>query len=94
MKGHVIRMEVVADQESCRVLCYTEPNCISLNFGPLDGGVYKCELNNATEENHVPSTLREKMNYIYLAMEVNFLRFELQSDSFGIVPLMSSCALH
>ena len=63
-------------------MCYKEPNCISLNFGPLDGGVYKCELNNATEENQVPSTLREKRNYIYLAIEVNFLRFELQRDSF------------
>ena len=55
---------------------------MSLNFGPLDGGVYKCELNNATEEKQVPSTLREKRNYIYLAIEVNFLRFGLQSDSF------------
>lgn len=55
---------------------------MSLNFGPLDGGVYKCELNNVAEENQVASTLREKKNYIYLTMEVNFLRSELQSDSF------------
>ena len=54
---------------------------MSLNFGPLDGGVYKCELNNATEENQGTNVLRERMNYIYLAIEVNVLRFELQSDS-------------
>jgi len=69
MKGHVFRMEVVANQGSCRVMCYMEPNCMSLNFGPLNGGVYKCELNNATEENLVAVTLREKKNYIYLAVE-------------------------
>ena len=44
---------------------------MSLNFGPLDGGVYKCELNNATEENQAASTLHKKMDYIYLAIEVN-----------------------
>ena len=82
MKGHVIKMEVVADQGSCRVMCCTEPNGMSLNFGPLDRGLYKCELNNATEENQVASTLREKMNYIYLAIEENFLCFEVQSDCF------------
>lgn len=51
-------------------------------YGPLDGGLYKCELNNATEENQVANTLREKMNYIYLAIEENFLCFEVQSDCF------------
>ena len=51
-------------------------------YGPLDGGLYKCELNNATEGNQVASTLREKMNYIYLAIEENFLCFEVQSDCF------------
>ena len=56
-------------------MCYMEPNCMSLNFGPLNGGVYKCELNNATEENLVAVTLREKKNYIYLAVEVIFFSF-------------------
>lgn len=73
MEGHVIRMEVVANQGSCRVMCYMEPNCMSINFAPLDGGVYKCELNNATEENQEATTLREKMGYIYLATEVKCL---------------------
>lgn len=77
--GHVIRTEIVADQGSCRVMCYIEPNCMSLNVGPLVGGLYKCELNNATEENQAASTFREEMDYIYLEIEVNIL----QSDSFG-----------
>ena len=73
MKGHVIRMEVVANQGNCRVMCYMEPNCMSIHFEPLDGGVYKCELNNATEENQVATTLREKMDSTYLAIEVKYL---------------------
>lgn len=77
MMGHVIRREKVANQGSCRVMCYIEPNCMSLNIGPLIGGLHKCELNNATDEN--PSTLHEEMDYIYLEIEVNVL----QSDSFG-----------
>lgn len=54
-------------------MCYMDPNCMSINFAPLDGGVYKCELNNATEENQEATTLREKMGYIYLAIEVKCL---------------------
>ena len=50
---------------------------MSLNFGPLNRGVYKCELNNATEENQAANTLREEMNYIYLAIEVILFCFEL-----------------
>lgn len=79
MMGHVMRTEIVADQGSCRVMCYIEPNCMSLNIGPLVGGLYKCELNNATKETQGASTLHEEMDYIYLEIEVNIW----QSDSFS-----------
>ena len=49
--GHVIRREGVPSEGSCRVKCYMEPNCISINIGPLKGGKLECELNNATAEN-------------------------------------------
>ena len=51
MKGHVIASEEVPNEGSCWVKCFMEPNCVSINMGPLKGGKLKCELNNATDEN-------------------------------------------
>ncbi|XP_066019270.1 uncharacterized protein [Pocillopora verrucosa] len=50
-------------------MCYMEPDCVSINVGPVEGGNQKCELNNATEENHVPFLLMNKPGFIYLAIE-------------------------
>ena len=51
MKNHVIRSEEVPSQGSCRLMCYMEPNCVSINLGPLVGENHECELNNAKDEN-------------------------------------------
>jgi len=72
-------MEEVPNQESCRVLCFIEPNCVSINFGPLRKGKYKCELNNATEESEPVPVLHNKMDYIYLGIEVKSFTVEFQS---------------
>ena len=66
MNNHVIRSEEVLSEGSCRLLCYMEPNCVSINLGPLKGGKHKCELNNNTDENH----LENKEDFTYLAVEV------------------------
>ena len=79
MRGHVIKMEEVPNQGSCRVLCFIEPNCVSINFGPLRKGKYKCELNNATEESKPVPVLHKKVDYIYLGIEVKRLTVEFQS---------------
>ena len=63
------------NEGSCRVMCYMEPDCVSINVGPAEGGNQKCELNNATEENHVPFLLMNKPGYIYFAIEVKFVHF-------------------
>lgn len=78
LRGHVIKMEVVPTQESCRVLCFIEPNCVSINFGPKRKGKYKCELNNATEESKPVAMLHKKMDYIYLGIEVKRWTVEYQ----------------
>ena len=65
MKDRVIWRSVI-----CRMMCYMEPDCVSINVGPAEGGNQKCELNNATEENHVPFLLMNKPGFIYLAIEV------------------------
>jgi len=70
MKDHVIRREEVPNEGTCRVLCYMEPNCVSINLGPLDGGKHKCELNNATDENQFITFLTDEPSFIFLAIEV------------------------
>ena len=70
MKDHIIRSEEVSDEGTCRVLCYIEPNCVSINLGPLKGGTQKCELNNVTDENQFITFLKNEPSYTYLAIEV------------------------
>ena len=50
--------------------CYMEPNCVSVNMGPLTGGKLNCELNNATDEKEFASALKDEADYTYLAIEV------------------------
>ncbi|KAL9974208.1 hypothetical protein ACROYT_G011221 [Oculina patagonica] len=69
MKNHVIRSEEVPNEGTCRLLCYMEPNCVSINLGPLEGGKHKCELNNATNENKFASFLVDKPSFTFLAIE-------------------------
>ena len=78
MKNHVIRTEVVPNEGTCRVLCYMEPNCVSINLSPLEGGKYKCELNNATDENQFTIFLENEPTYTYLAIEVTFYILNIQ----------------
>ena len=70
LSGHVIRIEQVPDEGSCRVKCYLEPNCVSINVGPADDGRYTCELNNATDESPSHSALENRQRYIHYAVEV------------------------
>lgn len=57
LKGHLIRLAEVPHQGSCNVLCYMEPNGVSINVGPSQGGNYICELNNASDESPGSSDL-------------------------------------
>ena len=70
MKNHVIRSEEVPNEGTCRVLCYMEPNCVSINLGSLEKGKHKCELNNASDENQFNVFLVDKPYFTYLAIEV------------------------
>ena len=73
MKDHVISSEEVPNEGTCRVLCYMEPNCVSINLGPLKGGTHKCELNNATDEDLFFTFLKTEPRFTYLAIEVTVL---------------------
>ncbi|XP_022801494.1 uncharacterized protein LOC111339165 [Stylophora pistillata] len=69
MIGHLIRLEEVPHQGSCNVLCYMEPNCVSINIGPSQGGNYICELNNASDESPGLSYPQSKEDYSHLSIE-------------------------
>ena len=74
IKGHVIRSEEVVNEGFCRTMCYMEPNCVSINVKPLQGGKYNCELNNATaDESQLVFLEPETFNAYYLAVEVSQL---------------------
>ena len=72
MKNHAIKSAEVPNEGSCKVMCLMEPNCVSINVGPVEGGNQKCELNNATEENYAPFLLVKTPSYTYLAIEVTY----------------------
>ena len=72
MKNRAIKSAEVPNEGSCRIMCLMEPNCVSINVGPVAGGNQKCELNNATEENHAPFLLVNNPGYTYLTIEVTF----------------------
>ena len=58
MQGNVIRSMEVPHEGSCKVICYMEPNCVSINVRPAtQGGNFICELNNAKERKRIISTL-------------------------------------
>ena len=87
MEGHMIESEDVPNEGSCRVLCYMEPNCVSINVGPLREGKHKCELNNATAENPFDFQLVNRDRFTYVAVEVSLhARVALQ-----IIQLLNAC---
>ena len=47
--NHIIRTEQVPDIDLCELLCYQEPNCVSINYHT---GTNNCELNNVTHRGH------------------------------------------
>ena len=83
MRGHVIKTEEVPNQGSCRVLCFIEPSCVSINFGPWRKGKYKCELNYSTEESRPAPELHKKTDYMYLGIEVKSLAVEFKCVQFS-----------
>ena len=69
--GHLIKRELVSDEGQCRVRCYMEPSCVSINVGPMNQVMKTCDLNNATVDGSPGSTLKQKIGYLHLAVEVS-----------------------
>lgn len=66
----MIRSADVMDREFCGALCFMEPNCFSYNLvSKNETGKLKCELNNATHEEH-EEDLEENQDYLYRGAKV------------------------
>ena len=68
LKGHVISREEVPNEGSCRVNCYFNPDCVSINIGHVTEGMLTCEMNNSTSGD--TTVLENQTNYTYLEIEV------------------------
>ncbi|XP_078352302.1 uncharacterized protein LOC144636995 [Oculina patagonica] len=63
--NHVIHTADVMDEGLCRVLCFSDYNCVSYNFMTgSETGKHKCELNNATHEEH-KEDLEENLHFVH-----------------------------
>ncbi|XP_067052397.1 neurexin-4-like isoform X3 [Acropora muricata] len=69
LKGYNISSKKVPNEGSCRVNCYLNPDCVSINMGSLIAGMLTCELNKATSGNKHTSALKNKAGYTYLEIE-------------------------
>ena len=69
--NHNITTIQVRDMDACELLCYHEPNCVSINFENKASaeGKYSCDLNNSTHQEHDDDFV-EKMGYFYHGAEV------------------------
>ena len=79
LSGHVIRTEIVANEGSCRVKCYLEPNCVSINVGPADDGKQMCELNDVTDESPAHSAWWKDLVTFTMELRYAFLTFRLSN---------------
>ena len=74
LHGHVIRTEQVLNEGSCRLQCYLEPNCVSINVGPLRrDGSHQCDLNDVTDDKEFDVALAKETGFTYNAVEVRAL---------------------
>ena len=70
LKGYVIGKERVPNEGSCRVNCYLNPDCVSINMGPLTEGELTCELNDASSGSEYSFHLEYQEGHSYLEIEV------------------------
>ena len=72
LRGHVIKTLFVAQEEMCRVHCYLDDICQSINISPRPGnGQWKCELNDVSDSEN----LVEAEGHQYYATKVSKISY-------------------
>ena len=75
LPDHVIRTEKVLNEGGCKVKCFLEPKCVSINVGPGGAHTRTCKLSNATDESPSLSSLKKKKHYIHLQAPISTHKF-------------------
>lgn len=71
--NHLIHTVDVMDEDLCRILCFSDYNCVSYNFmAGKETAKRKCELNNSTHEEH-KEDLEENLNYVHRGATVRMI---------------------
>ena len=82
LEGHTILIvQHVPDMGLCELLCYNEPNCVSVNYEIQTQK--RCELNNSTHRAH-EEDFKERKGCLYHGAIVSFLSF-LFSSTFSFI---------
>ena len=66
--NHTIGTKIVVDIETCKLQCYYEHNCVSVNYHV---NTKTCELNNATHRWH-DNEFKNEDNFLYHGADVRF----------------------
>ncbi|KAJ7385550.1 Notch, partial [Desmophyllum pertusum] len=65
--GHVINTLLVTEEETCKLHCYLNDICQSINISPrLDNDMWRCELSD-TDDKQNPECFEEAVGYRYYA---------------------------
>ena len=84
---HNIETLQVPGIDACELLCYHEPNCVSINFLALadDNRKYKCELSNSTHQEHDIDFVDVPTHFYRGAKVTNMpLTFGLDKEDFNL----------
>ena len=88
--NHTIGTKIVVDIETCKLQCYYEHNCVSVNY---HANTKTCELNNATHRWH-DNEFKNEDNYLYHGADVRFFLILITLLTFLLFfRSNSSCAL-
>ncbi|XP_048579310.1 speckle targeted PIP5K1A-regulated poly(A) polymerase-like isoform X3 [Nematostella vectensis] len=69
LTGAVLATYAVFSEFECRVKCYTNHECLSVNLGPQVNGLRQCELNGAINDEE--TVLQSKMGFMYRGFKSN-----------------------
>ena len=85
LAGHVIQTLSVSEEETCKIHCYLNDICQSINVSPHGtNGMWKCELSD-TDEKQNPQSFIEEDNVKYYPTKVKSGIFPFFSNSLKFV---------
>lgn len=81
LRGHVVKTLYVPGEETCKIHCFLNEVCQSINVSPNGAsGRWKCELSD-TDEKQNPQSLIEDEGFKYYASKVKYDIFPISFSS-------------